>query len=239
MSDDRSSADRRVFDRYAVEHTQFRSTARLTPQLADALSAVAEPRKVIDVGCGEGGTLEALRGAPDALVGFELSHVRASVARDRGHAVAVADGLRLPCANEAFGLVISRHVIEHVPDDRQALHEMHRVLRPGGRLYIETPLRLRGAWYIYRGPDGRRALDPTHVREYRDVDELTRLVAGAGFRLLGVQTAPIRFPLGEVLARPLRKILPRAMLERLLRARVALRVPRYREIRLVAEAAGA
>jgi hypothetical protein len=63
-------------------------------------------------------------------------------------------------------------------------------------------------------------------------------VEAAGFRLVSVQTAPIRFPLGEVLARPLRKLLPTALIERLLRARVALRVPRYREIRLVAEAAG-
>ena len=134
------------FDRYALEHTQFGATAQLTPLLADALADITEPRRIMDVGCGEGGTLTALQGTPGTLFGVDLSHVRARVARDRGHGVVVADGLHLPCAEGAMALLISRHVIEHVPDDAQALAEMRRVLRPGGRLYLETPLRLPGAW---------------------------------------------------------------------------------------------
>lgn len=225
------------FNRYALEHTQFGATAELTPLLADALAGLTEPARIMDVGCGEGGTLQALRGTAGTLFGIELSHVRARIARDRHHDVVVADGLHLPCADGAMSLLISRHVLEHVPDDTEALQEMRRVLRPGGRLYLETPLRLPGAWYFYRRPDGRRALDPTHVREYRTIEELTAVVQAAGFHLVNAQLHPIRFPIGELLARPLRHVLPRGGVpKRVLRTRLALRVPRYREIRLLAEA---
>ena len=38
-----------------------------------------------------------------------------------------------------FDLVTVRHVIEHVPDPRPFMNELTRILRPGGRLVVETP----------------------------------------------------------------------------------------------------
>lgn len=45
----------------------------------------------------------------------------------------------LTFADEAFDLVASFEVLEHIPDYRRALREMHRVLRRGGRLLLSTP----------------------------------------------------------------------------------------------------
>ncbi|MPY76081.1 MAG: methyltransferase domain-containing protein [Alphaproteobacteria bacterium] len=53
------------------------------------------------------------------------------------------DATRLAFPDRCFDLVICSHVLEHVTDDRKALAEMARVLRPGGRAMILVPLDLR------------------------------------------------------------------------------------------------
>jgi len=52
-------------------------------------------------------------------------------------------GEHLPFRAGSFDLVLSNEVIEHVADDRAAVAEMARVLRPGGRAVIFCPNR----WY--------------------------------------------------------------------------------------------
>src|SRR5439155_14293700 len=48
---------------------------------------------------------------------------------------------RLPFGGESFGGVIGGDVIEHVGDQAVTLAELHRVLEPGGRLFLATPNR--------------------------------------------------------------------------------------------------
>ena len=47
------------------------------------------------------------------------------------------DGLALPFPDKSFDLILSQAVLEHVPDPQVAVDEMHRILRPGGRIYCE------------------------------------------------------------------------------------------------------
>jgi len=51
----------------------------------------------------------------------------------------VADAVRLPFASEAFDLAVAQEALEHVADPFQAVREMVRVLRPGGRIYLQIP----------------------------------------------------------------------------------------------------
>jgi SAM-dependent methyltransferase len=51
----------------------------------------------------------------------------------------VGDALRLPFTREAFDRVIAAEVLEHIPDDRGALSELARVLRPGGTIAVTVP----------------------------------------------------------------------------------------------------
>jgi len=46
----------------------------------------------------------------------------------------------IPYPDGSFDLILLSHVLEHVPDDAAALSELHRVLRPGGRVLMQHPI---------------------------------------------------------------------------------------------------
>ncbi len=71
----------------------------------------------------------------------------------------------LPYGDEQFDCVITFQVIEHIKDDFQFVKEIHRVLRPDGRLILTTP---NAPMSLTR--------NPWHVREYR-VEELQNLLS--------------------------------------------------------------
>ena len=45
----------------------------------------------------------------------------------------------IPFDDESFDIVIANHVLEHIPDYLNALHELYRVLKPGGQAILQTP----------------------------------------------------------------------------------------------------
>jgi 2-polyprenyl-3-methyl-5-hydroxy-6-metoxy-1,4-benzoquinol methylase len=189
----------------------------VVPAVLASVLAAQPTWRVLDVGCGEGLLLDALEGRGD---GLDLSETRASVARGRGHRVDVGDAGQIPHADGSYDVVSCRHVIEHVEDDVRCMRELGRVARHA--VFVETPLRLQGAWYPYRC-NGRWVLDPTHVREYGSVEELEAVGARAGLRLEVVHLVPVAYSLGHVLARVTRS-------DRPLHVGGNLRVPRYRNM---------
>lgn len=50
-----------------------------------------------------------------------------------------SDIQNMPLENESFDTVLSAEVLEHVPDPEKALREIHRVLKPGGKLVMSIP----------------------------------------------------------------------------------------------------
>lgn len=96
-----------------------------------------------------------------------------------------ADLTGLPFADGGFDLVLSSHVLEHIPDDRAALAELARVLRPGGTAILTVPFdpgraRTEEGGTI-RSPAERRARfgHPYHYRIYGA--DLVERLAAAGF----------------------------------------------------------
>lgn len=51
-----------------------------------------------------------------------------------------ADLCRIPFADDSFDLVVASHVLEHIGDDRAAIAEIRRILRPGGLAVLPVPL---------------------------------------------------------------------------------------------------
>ncbi|WP_433892861.1 class I SAM-dependent methyltransferase [Streptomyces sp. CA-111067] len=92
---------------------------------------------VVDVGCGNGTYVHALRHArPDLdVVGMDLSP---GMAQQVTGARAVADASRLPLAADSVDALMAMHMLYHLPDVPAALAEMRRVLKPGGCLLVST-----------------------------------------------------------------------------------------------------
>ena len=113
------------------------SLALLRPALADGHDPL---RRILDAGCGTGNNLRHLEAFGPAL-GVDLSAEALRFCRTRGVKVARAELLRLPFPDGSFDCVTSFDVIYHrwVSDDRAAVREMVRVLRPGGRLLLRVP----------------------------------------------------------------------------------------------------
>jgi len=113
----------------------------LHARLLDALARVQGP--VLDAGCGTGGFLARLTQArPDvAGYGVEWDPMAASRARTKsGAAVARGSVNALPFRDRAFDAVVTADVLCHeAVEPDAALRELHRVLRPGGRIVVNMP----------------------------------------------------------------------------------------------------
>jgi SAM-dependent methyltransferase len=95
--------------------------------------------RVLDAGCGSGRTLEDLVDY-GTVSGLELDPDAAELAASRGAGeVKVGRLEELPWEDDMFDLITCLDVLEHVPDDRQALAELRRVSRPGGWLLVTVP----------------------------------------------------------------------------------------------------
>lgn len=226
------------WDDYAELYPQIDNELELPVLLRTAL-ALVEGKRFIDVGCGEGGLLDVVRaevGDTWDITGFEISGARGERARERGHQVLVSEDGRVPLPDGAADVVASTHVVEHVPDDAGYVREMARLCRPGGIVYIETPLKLTGAWYFRRNPEAGWVLDPTHLREYRSAGEVHSLLEQAGLTLLSEDVTPISYPLvaaEDVLLRLLKRPQRTARPTGLRAARVS--IPRYRQLAVLAQ----
>jgi SAM-dependent methyltransferase len=117
--------------------------------------------RVLDCGCGSGGYVVAMRelGADAHGVEYSADKVAAYHAQAKEpERVRVGDLRHIDEPTASFDLALLNEVLEHVPDERAALAEIHRVLRPGGRLVVFSPnrfypfethgvtLRANGSW---------------------------------------------------------------------------------------------
>jgi SAM-dependent methyltransferase len=101
---------------------------------------VASPA-LLDVGCGTGANLTALRDVARP-VGIDIAPEAIDFCRRRGLAqTAAASAAALPFAAASFDVALSCDVLSHrsLPDRRVPLAEIRRVLRPGGVLLLNVP----------------------------------------------------------------------------------------------------
>jgi len=97
--------------------------------------------RILENGCGVGMYVEHLSPFGGKVIGLEYDFERAAEARINSPHILNAAGESLPLPASMFDLVLSHEVIEHVQDDRAAIREMIRVIKPGGRAVIFCPNR--------------------------------------------------------------------------------------------------
>ena len=86
---------------------------------------------------------------------------------------------------ETFDLIICYHVLEHIVDDKKAMSELYRVLKPNGTIYIQTPFKEGDIYedYSITSPLEREKHfgQNDHVRIY-SIDGLTKRLENSGFK---------------------------------------------------------
>ena len=124
------------------------ATARETITDAAMLERLAAPagKDVVDIGCGGGGLVRELAALGANVTGIEVSEGQLKRAQEHPEAgraqYLVGRAERLPLTDATVDLAIFMRALHHVPvaDHPEALRECHRVLRPGGLLYVAEPL---------------------------------------------------------------------------------------------------
>lgn len=97
--------------------------------------------RILENGCGVGLYLVPLSAQGGTAIGLEVDLERAREARQRAEQILAGIGEKLPFPSDTFDLILSHEVLEHVQDDRAAIEEMVRTLKPGGRFVIFVPNR--------------------------------------------------------------------------------------------------
>jgi ubiquinone/menaquinone biosynthesis C-methylase UbiE len=132
------------------------TTARLyTTRYALAMFDRALCRRILDVGCGDAFFEELY---PERFIGIDIEAARLHQARSRVECrLALASAERMPYHDGAFDGVVMKDVLEHFYLEAafRILHEVSRVLRPGGTLVVTTTKDTQSFWD-----------KPDHVRPY-------------------------------------------------------------------------
>jgi len=166
-----------------VQYSLRRSRAALAWGLSlPALRGITG--RALDIGCGIGGALVALRERGWDVVGAEPDPVMAEVGRERfGLDIRTGFFDESVLAGESFELAYSCHVWEHLADPVAVARAAHTVLRPaGGFLFIVVPTFRRArtlAWGSFTAP---------HTYMFTDVS-LGNIVRAAGFDVVGSRFA--------------------------------------------------
>lgn len=148
--------------------------------------------RVLDAGCGNGRHLyEAFKQPGVQVVGLDMKSEDVTKARnmmrllekegeggDGGWGIFTGDITKLPFADHSFDIVICSEVLEHIPDEAEAIREIARVLKPGETMAVSVPRFWPElvCWALskkYRNEPGG------HIRIYRK-RELVRKLEAAG-----------------------------------------------------------
>lgn len=153
--------------------------------------------KILDAGCGPGTYHPALAAAGANITacdysGGMLAEAVAQAMRQGFQIAAVRASVKaLPFAGQSFDTVMANHMLYHVADQRQALHELRRVLRPGGRAVFATNDAANCARF-----------DALHSQAARSLGYVPAVSDALRFTLDDLELVATAFPVARVLARP-------------------------------------
>lgn len=142
-------------------------------------------RSVLDVGCGSGHFLAALRNAAPGLriVGSELESSVLADVRAKGFETMEGDLGSVACSPERFDIVCAFQTLEHVEDPVRFLSCFLSLVAPGGRVILSTP---DADGPIRHFPDALTEVPPHHVTRWTG-DAFQALLPALGFEVLTVE----------------------------------------------------
>jgi 2-polyprenyl-3-methyl-5-hydroxy-6-metoxy-1,4-benzoquinol methylase len=138
--------------------------------------------RLLEIGSGLGHLVAQLEDTFETY-GVDVNHWAVSESRtvvtDTNLQTASAE--ELPFANDLFGVVVIKHIVEHLPNPEKAIAEIGRVISPGGCLVLSTP-NLDSLLKPWKGQRWIGYQDPTHI-SLRKPAEWLAMLHQAGFTL--------------------------------------------------------
>lgn len=132
---------------------------------------VPNNKVILELGCGNGTGTALIKKyfRPKHLYAIDIEPARVELAkqkvRDKSITFEVADVVKLPYKNETFDIVMDFSVLYHIPNWKDALKEIRRVLKPGGQFILED-LSIEGLGHDF-GRVFRKLFMHTYKRPYK------------------------------------------------------------------------
>jgi SAM-dependent methyltransferase len=163
----------------------------LSDHLRFVWSGVEERQPVLDIGCGGGSFLGALRRRGARVVGLDFSPQAARVAWRQNRVPALAGlATQPPFVPASFGAVTLFHVLEHLSEPHVLLQAVHPLLRNDGRLYVQVPN--AACWQFLLLGELWSGIDiPRHLVHFR-TEDLVGLVQECGYQVLRTKFFSLR-----------------------------------------------
>jgi ubiquinone/menaquinone biosynthesis C-methylase UbiE len=189
--------------------------------LIDSLKKISTKSfNLVDLGAGDGVLLAALQNKD--LIGPETSITAVDLSPERCERLNGYSGIEVVCSDvtsilqipgKSMDYVVSTQVIEHV-DESLFLKEIKRLMKDGGVGYIASLISKYGddknyiykygwryGWRFYKAENGRFFVDPTHLREYKSLEDYKKVFEENGFRVTAANEYPLKISLIDFIYR--------------------------------------
>lgn len=166
---------------------------RLAPWIdsrARFVSSIRSGGHILDLGSSDGGTLRHIKELrPDLMLSSsDIAGKPEFYPPGTDFRAADFDSDKLPWPDQSFDSITCMHVVEHLREPERILSEAARLLRPGGRIYVETPHPKSLQMKSGSGPGAEHVTinffdDATHIRVV-PVDEIAESASRVGLEVI-------------------------------------------------------
>lgn len=147
---------------------------------------------VLDIGCGDGALLEALKARGWKCYGTDVSRQAYGIAKKKLENIYLGQLKEAKFEAEKFDLIMFNHSFEHLLDPNAELEECRRILKPGGLIYLSVP-NINTKQYDVTGEFWHHLEIPRHIYHYTSAT-LQKLLQKHGYQPILVSFPMFDFP---------------------------------------------